>query len=104
MPALRAQRRDPDHARPRSGPVSRMLFCEPHNDAFYQARGWYPFSGEVYAEAAGGTNSLRGDGALCVRFHAHAARWHHRPMRPAVVTLHGCGWLRLDRPHNMSCS
>ena len=27
-----------------------MLFCEPHNVAFYQARGWHPFKGEVYAE------------------------------------------------------
>ena len=27
-----------------------MLFCEPHNEAFYQARGWHPFKGEVYAE------------------------------------------------------
>ncbi len=27
-----------------------MLFCEPHNEAFYQARGWHPFQGEVYAE------------------------------------------------------
>ena len=27
-----------------------ILFCEPHNEAFYQARGWHPFKGEVYAE------------------------------------------------------
>ena len=27
-----------------------MLFCEPHNEAFYEARGWHPFEGEVYAE------------------------------------------------------
>ena len=27
-----------------------LLFCEPHNFAFYQARGWHPFTGEVYAE------------------------------------------------------
>src|ERR1700686_4506520 len=31
-----------------------LLFCEPHNFAFYQARGWHPFSGEVYAEQPGG--------------------------------------------------
>ena len=24
-----------------------ILFCEPHNFAFYQARGWHPFAGEV---------------------------------------------------------
>ena len=27
-----------------------MLFCEPDKFAFYQARGWHPFTGEVYAE------------------------------------------------------
>jgi aminoglycoside 2'-N-acetyltransferase I len=30
-----------------------MLFCEPHNFAFYQARGWHPFTGEVYCEQPG---------------------------------------------------
>jgi GNAT superfamily N-acetyltransferase len=27
-----------------------LLFCEPSNFAFYQARGWHPFTGEIYAE------------------------------------------------------
>ena len=27
-----------------------LLFCEPHNEAYYQARGWHPFKGEIYAE------------------------------------------------------
>ena len=27
-----------------------MLFCDPHNYAFYQARGWHRFEGQVYAE------------------------------------------------------
>jgi GNAT superfamily N-acetyltransferase len=31
-----------------------LLFCEPHNFAFYQARGWHPFSGEIWAEQPGG--------------------------------------------------
>ena len=31
-----------------------LLVCEPHNFAFYQARGWHPFSGEIYAEQPGG--------------------------------------------------
>lgn len=31
-----------------------MLFCEPHNVAFYAGRGWKPFIGEVYAEQPGG--------------------------------------------------
>lgn len=30
-----------------------LLFCEPHNVAFYAARGWKPFTGEVYAEQGG---------------------------------------------------
>ena len=50
-----------------------MLFCEPHNVAFYQARGWHPFTGRGLCRAAGGTNSLRGDGAVRVRFHPQAA-------------------------------
>ena len=31
-----------------------MLFCEQHNFAFYQARGWHPFAGEVHCEQPGG--------------------------------------------------
>ena len=31
-----------------------LLFCEPHNEAFYQARGWHAFKGEVHAEQPGG--------------------------------------------------
>jgi aminoglycoside 2'-N-acetyltransferase I len=27
-----------------------LLFCEPHNEAFYEARGWHRFAGEVYVE------------------------------------------------------
>ena len=27
-----------------------LLFCEPHNVAFYQSRGWHSFEGEVWAE------------------------------------------------------
>jgi len=27
-----------------------LLFCEPHNFAFYQSRGWHAFAGEIYAE------------------------------------------------------
>ena len=27
-----------------------ILFCEPHNFAFYRARSWLPFEGEVYCE------------------------------------------------------
>lgn len=31
-----------------------LLFCEPHNFAFYEKRGWHPFTGEIYAEQPGG--------------------------------------------------
>jgi aminoglycoside 2'-N-acetyltransferase I len=27
-----------------------LLFCEPHNFAFYRSRGWHAFAGEIYAE------------------------------------------------------
>jgi aminoglycoside 2'-N-acetyltransferase I len=27
-----------------------LLFCEPHNFAFFGSRGWRPFTGEIYAE------------------------------------------------------
>jgi aminoglycoside 2'-N-acetyltransferase I len=31
-----------------------LLFCEPHNAAFYGNRGWKPFLGEVFTEQPGG--------------------------------------------------
>jgi aminoglycoside 2'-N-acetyltransferase I len=31
-----------------------LLFCEPHNFAFYQSRGWQPFTGDIYAEQPDG--------------------------------------------------
>jgi GNAT superfamily N-acetyltransferase len=31
-----------------------VLFCEEHNFAFYQARGWHPFTGEVYCKQKSG--------------------------------------------------
>lgn len=31
-----------------------MLVCEPHNFAFYQARGWNPFAGEIWCEQPDG--------------------------------------------------
>ena len=27
-----------------------ILFCEPHNEAFYEARGWHRFTGDVWCE------------------------------------------------------
>ena len=31
-----------------------LLVCEPHTVAFYQARGWHAFEGEVYCEQPDG--------------------------------------------------
>jgi aminoglycoside 2'-N-acetyltransferase I len=31
-----------------------LLFCEPHNYAFYEARGWHRFTGEIWCEQPGG--------------------------------------------------
>jgi predicted acetyltransferase len=31
-----------------------LLFCEPHHEAFYAARGWHPFSGDIFATQADG--------------------------------------------------
>jgi hypothetical protein len=31
-----------------------LLVCEDHNAAFYRARGWHAFDGEVYCEQPGG--------------------------------------------------
>jgi GNAT superfamily N-acetyltransferase len=30
-----------------------VLFCKPHNEAFYRARGWHDFEGDVIAEQPG---------------------------------------------------
>ena len=27
-----------------------LLFCEPHNQSFYEARGWHRFAGEIWCE------------------------------------------------------
>lgn len=61
-----------------------MLFCEPHNEAFYQARGWHPFKGEVYAEQPEGR----------VRFEAMAPfvfDFTGKP-RDGVIDLCGLPW------------
>jgi GNAT superfamily N-acetyltransferase len=31
-----------------------LLFCEPHNEAFYQARGWHRFAGDVWCAQPSG--------------------------------------------------
>ena len=58
-----------------------LLFCEPHNAAFYQARGWHPFAGEIYAEQAGGR----------VRFEAMAPFVFDLSRAPRDGTIDLCG-------------
>jgi len=61
-----------------------MLFCEPHNEAFYQARGWHPFKGEVYAEQPEGR----------IRFEAMAPFVFDftRKPRDGIIDLCGLPW------------
>ncbi len=61
-----------------------LLFCEPHNRAFYQSRGWHPFTGEIYAEQAGGK----------IRFEALAPLVFDlgRAPREGVIDLCGLPW------------
>jgi aminoglycoside 2'-N-acetyltransferase I len=61
-----------------------LLFCEPHNEAFYQARGWHAFKGEVYAEQPGGR----------IRFEAMAPYIFDftRKPRDGIIDLCGLPW------------
>lgn len=61
-----------------------LLFCEPHNVAFYQARGWHPFEGEVFVEQPEGR----------IRFEAMAPFIFHikRSPRQGVIDLCGLPW------------
>jgi aminoglycoside 2'-N-acetyltransferase I len=61
-----------------------LLFCEPHNFAFYEKRGWHPFTGEIYAEQPGGK----------VRFEAMAPFIFDfvRAPRQGVIDLCGLPW------------
>jgi len=58
-----------------------LLFCEPHNDAFYRARGWHPFTGEIYAEQPEGR----------VRFEAMAPFVFDFTRAPRDGTIDLCG-------------
>jgi aminoglycoside 2'-N-acetyltransferase I len=61
-----------------------LLFCEPHNFAFYQSRGRHPFAGEIYAEQPDGK----------IRFEAMAPFVHDikRAPRRGVIDLCGLPW------------
>jgi aminoglycoside 2'-N-acetyltransferase I len=58
-----------------------LLVCEPHNFAFYQSRGWHPFTGEIYAEQPGGK----------VRFEAMAPFIFDLGRAPRQGTIDLCG-------------
>jgi aminoglycoside 2'-N-acetyltransferase I len=61
-----------------------LLFCEPHHAPFYQARGWKPFEGEIFAEQASGR----------ARFTAIAPYVHdlRRAPRHGSIDLCGLPW------------
>ena len=58
-----------------------LLFCEPHNFAFYQSRGWHPFEGEIYAEQSSGR----------IRFEAMAPFAFDLKRAPRQGTIDLCG-------------
>jgi aminoglycoside 2'-N-acetyltransferase I len=59
-----------------------LLFCEPHNFAFYQSRGWQPFAGTIYVEQPAGK----------VRFEAMAPFvMDLKRQAPTLGTLDLCG-------------
>ena len=58
-----------------------LLFCEPHNFAFYEARGWHPFKGEIYAEQPEGR----------IRFEAMAPFVFDFTRAPRDGTIDLCG-------------
>jgi aminoglycoside 2'-N-acetyltransferase I len=61
-----------------------LLFCEPHNFAFFQSRGWHPFAGEIYAEQPEGR----------IRFEAMAPFIFdfRRAPRDGTIDLCGLPW------------
>jgi aminoglycoside 2'-N-acetyltransferase I len=58
-----------------------LLFCEPHNFAFYHKRGWHLFTGEVYAEQPAGK----------IRFEAMAPLVFDFSRAPRDGTIDLCG-------------
>jgi GNAT superfamily N-acetyltransferase len=61
-----------------------LLFCEPHNAAFYVARGWKPFDGEIWCEQPTGR----------VRVEAMAPYVYHLRRAPptGIIDLGGLPW------------
>ena len=61
-----------------------LLFCEPHNFAFYEARGWHRFTGEIFCEQPGG--QIRFDVMVPFVFD------FRRGPREGVIDLCGLPW------------
>lgn len=61
-----------------------LLFCEPHNFAFYRNLGWHRFTGEVFVEQPQGR----------IRFEAMAPFVHDLRLAPrgGVIDLRGLPW------------
>ncbi len=61
-----------------------LLFCEPRNEAFYRARGWHDFAGEVFVEQPGGR----------VRFEAMKPMVFDLVLKPrsGTLDLNGLPW------------
>lgn len=61
-----------------------LLFCEPHNAAFYGNRGWKPFAGEIFAEQPSGR--IRFDVIMPLVFYLK------RAPHEGVIDLCGLPW------------
>jgi predicted acetyltransferase len=61
-----------------------MLFCEPHNSAFYEKLGWQSFNGPVYAEQAGQRTSFTAMAPYVFRI--------RRLLREGTIDLCGLPW------------
>ena len=61
-----------------------VLFCEPHNFAFYRNLGWHPFEGDVFAEQPQG----------CVRFELMGTFVYDLKLAPrgGTIDLRGLPW------------
>ena len=64
-----------------------LLFCEEHNVAFYRARGWEPFEGEIWCEQPDGRIRFDLMAPVRVRHQTRTAAGADRSLRPAVVTI-----------------
>jgi hypothetical protein len=87
----RTQRGDPDHARQRRSSVRAAVLRAAQFRILSIAR-LASVRRRNLRRTTPGTNSLRRDGAFCIRFQAGAAAGRHRPMRAALVTMRRHGW------------